>query len=451
MIIPKSNISLLHVACAVGETATAASVKVNLQHPDGTTEEVTYSNCKCLDTRLSSVNLSDNVNLFAKYKPMYTPYAPGETENWWKGDDGKCGIYIPTFTSRGSLDEVVNFIKSNPTWVRNKPAGGQYFPYRLGFFSGYDTHAAPFFYLNLDGTPLLIYMNLTTTLTIKAYSKVNSSDTGLRWTDFDAGNLNLNKCYLGVYIENRDNPTHYLFCTSEATIDSTDSEIVIRLNEGDTFYEGVYDIYLFLSSQIIRQGENDSINDPSTDGYRYYPIYTGDLKNYPIQLTYTTSFTINFLINSVDEVASSDSYSTMNFQPISRYGSYDAEALQIRKYTLFKITVQNKNTTAISINKSEIVIGLANHLGEYFNISSQQVVGKPYLYLMTDALNAVNEVSIPGSATQTIIVCIADLILGGGDDLDATMVWDLTFGNMPEDYDEQDFYPFVSQSLKLYV
>lgn len=68
---------------------------------------------------------------------------------------------------------------------------------------------------------------------------------------------------------------------------------------------------------------------------------------------------------------------------------------------------------------------------------------------MTDALNPVNEVSISASSVQTIIVCIADLILGGGEYLDTTMVWDLTFGNIPKDYNEQDFYPFVTQTLKL--
>ena len=447
MIIGDKNISLLQVACMVGETVTVPSVKVKLEHPSGSVEEVSYSNCKCLDTRLSSVNLSDNINMFSKRKPIDTPNSPTEYSEWWKGTDGKCGIDIPTFTSIGDFDEISDFIQKNKTWVRKKPLGGQYSPYRLSYFSQYDSYAEPFFRLNLDGSPIIVSMDLETTLTIRAYSMINSSDTGLRWSDFNTVQLNLCKCYLGVYIvEDRASSPMELFCTSESTIDSTDSEIVISLNSDDTFREGDYYIYFFLSDHIIQQG---SSTDPSTDGYKYYPIYTDNLKNYPIKMTYTTSFPIDFLITRVNEVASSDSLNTMSFRDISWYETIDSDSLTIGKYTLFKISVKNRKNSAITINKEDISIQIINHWGEAYTVTSSKITGKPFLYLTDSNLSPVNSVSVSASATEHIIVCIEDFIYGAGDSVEPKMIWTLNFGTNPEGYEEQDFLPQVTQDINV--
>lgn len=430
MPIAETNISLLNVASIVGE-------------------KYTENGTEYLDTRLSAVCTSDNINMFSKKKPLNTLYNPSTNDNWWKGNDGRCGIIINEYKTDEYFGEA--YVKAaKDSWKFNKPLGSQGGPYRLSFFGGYEHHAAPCFSLNLDGSPLLVYMDKTTTLTIRATSNLNSSNTELRWSDFNANNFQLNKCYLGVYIVNRDKPTFKLMCTATSTIDSSDSEIVVKFNEGDTFLEGNYDIYFLLSSKIIRQGVNNQENDPDKQGIIYYPLYTGNLKNYPISMEYTTSFANNVALISVDEVATSDSYSTMSFQPISRYGGYGTEALWLNNYTLFKVTVKNRKNKAITFNNSELMIEVTNQWENIYDITSSQSSYNPYLYLMDDNLSQIDSISLDANEQIQIIIGITNLSAASGGDF-VTDVWQLRFGTIPVGYTEGKFYPYLTQDLYVNV
>lgn len=118
MTMSSTNISLLRAACEVGETKTVSSVTVNLQHSDGTTEQVTYSNCKCLDTRLSAINTSDSVNKYSRFRPGY-----------WTVENSILTFQLPRgggYTDPRGTDENGVSVEA----------------YKLGDFRGYN-HSAP--------------------------------------------------------------------------------------------------------------------------------------------------------------------------------------------------------------------------------------------------------------------------------------------------------------------
>jgi hypothetical protein len=70
-----------------------------------------------------------NVNMWSRYKP--TRYNQIVREDYWKGNDGRCGFQLPVLSSG-------TFTPTN--WTYLKPRGGHLFmePLRAGDFRYYD-------------------------------------------------------------------------------------------------------------------------------------------------------------------------------------------------------------------------------------------------------------------------------------------------------------------------
>lgn len=107
-------------------------------------------------TDLAALCMDNHINMWAKYKPVRYPHISTidqwdaanqtwkSTAEWWKGSGVTeiGGIAPYTTTSRSTL--LSQYASADPLngWVYNKPAGGQYQPFRLIDFAKYN-HGAP--------------------------------------------------------------------------------------------------------------------------------------------------------------------------------------------------------------------------------------------------------------------------------------------------------------------
>lgn len=80
------------------------------------------------------------INMLSKHKPVayskdfcqdFDASKPDYDPTWWKGNDGMCGLNIPT------TNAMVSSTSSDKLWTYNLPKGGTSEPFRLGDFIGY--------------------------------------------------------------------------------------------------------------------------------------------------------------------------------------------------------------------------------------------------------------------------------------------------------------------------
>lgn len=120
--LPKTNLRLAyHVACTIGETYSKNGV--------------TY-----LNTDVGALCTSDNINMWAKYKPVRHHFTENRPSDWWKGKMGDCGIDYDIYDNPQAL---INAMNTGPAYRYLRPTGGADDPYRLGDFAGYDPSATP--------------------------------------------------------------------------------------------------------------------------------------------------------------------------------------------------------------------------------------------------------------------------------------------------------------------
>lgn len=174
MSLPKTNISLLKVACLIGEITTNSN------------------GISVLDTRLSKLCTSDKINIFSKYKPLAYVGDPNADPSWYKGADGKCGIIIPSLGSDFSIIDTAN-------WTLNKPAGGSTSPYRLFYFGGYEHDAIPVVRTGITGD-ITANRGIDTTKAFHPYSIVSPSDYNISLDDIYLGNKLIGDCYFACQI-----------------------------------------------------------------------------------------------------------------------------------------------------------------------------------------------------------------------------------------------------------
>lgn len=78
------------------------------------------------------------INKWSKHKPVkFTQDNVDSFPEWWKANDGNCGLTIPQITNLADLDTRII------TWEYNPPTGGAAAPFRIGDFRGYYHEAVP--------------------------------------------------------------------------------------------------------------------------------------------------------------------------------------------------------------------------------------------------------------------------------------------------------------------
>lgn len=169
-------------------------------------------------------NSDGKTNFYAKYKPVILATAfPNRNSDWWRGDDGRCGINLP------ATSIVVQSSSDDPLWGYNAPQGGSSQPLRQADWNNYDANASHDWgvisaggRVVKGGNSYTVAMNMTTpNQSSLTYAEVvypaHSEDRGGLW--------------LAFYRANVTNPTvvekraDYDTATGKNTITLTQSEL----------------------------------------------------------------------------------------------------------------------------------------------------------------------------------------------------------------------------------
>lgn len=216
--LPKTNLRLAyHVACTIGETYTKNGV--------------TY-----LNTNLGALCTSDNINMWAKYKPVKNDFTNDRPTDWWRAFDNKCGIQ---YTEFGNVKDMIDFIDTgqNP-FQHDPPSGSPIFPYRIGDFAGYNPFSTPpIISSNMEG----IYYKDNGS--ISAYPIVRrETEDELNVSDiFDQAK---NGLYYGAAFVKKGSSTYkWISSVDPITENSGITEIPLSSFDSTTYY-----VYFFLTS-----------------------------------------------------------------------------------------------------------------------------------------------------------------------------------------------------------
>lgn len=140
---------------------------------------------------------SSNINKWSKHKPVKFNGDTQANPNWYKANDGFCGLSVGwSSASDSSLTNLVNAYKAG-TWNYIPPTGGPTYPYRLGDFRGYNHKAVPFIGTKLKkGSEFKVNLMVTKALTFNAY--YNFDSTTVQITDFNSAANGLQDAHLGI-------------------------------------------------------------------------------------------------------------------------------------------------------------------------------------------------------------------------------------------------------------
>lgn len=169
----------------------------------------------------------DKIKKWSKYKPVIinSPMHvhPGNNDNWYKGDDGKCGLILPVGTPGANGTAIANLYKSN-AWDYNPPGASDWG--RLEDFVGYDHNAKPFIYTGIvKGEDKNINLQIQNSLTLVVHHQ--NIPGSLSISDFDDLGMDLN-CKLVATLFRVDpltttNPQIVRSYTSEHTVGTAPS------------------------------------------------------------------------------------------------------------------------------------------------------------------------------------------------------------------------------------
>ena len=154
---------------------------------------------------------STNINKYSKYKPViYTSDFPDRSGNWWRANNGNCGINIASYTTMSAMFTALR--ASSTVWAYVPPTGGSNAPYRLPDFRSYNhTAMAP---ISTNTLAAIYYKNNST---ISASATINVPDT-TELSLSDIGNaVNLANCYFAVGIS-KVGSTTYQYITEGSTV-----------------------------------------------------------------------------------------------------------------------------------------------------------------------------------------------------------------------------------------
>lgn len=233
-------------------------------------------------TDLATLCLSNNINMWAKYKPVILNTIGHNDANWWKGTFGNCGIRMVNIrtTNRADIPSLYTNDQKNG-WEYEKPMGGINSPYRLGDFVGYNHYAIP--PVSDFGGTTTIYKGDTCSFSIGYNAGGNSS---LALTDITALGTDFADMYFGVLVKGKET----LCLTADSTLG--DGGSYVSFNSSNLSGES-YMVYPFLAVSPITIGSAESINE-----YYSLPIISPvrmDVYTSEISFISTTSYSNGML------------------------------------------------------------------------------------------------------------------------------------------------------------
>ena len=201
-------------------------------------------------------------NKWAKYKFVRQPYIGFKTQlasdhtwkssaDWWKGDDGRCGLSFQTFADLGDPATSSSFLYKLRTgaleWTYNRPRGQSRNPkewYRMWDLIQYYGDAPK----PVEGVPSSIMLTSAGQLVLDPFTNRGDA-TSLQLSDFTINNVSVEDFYLGFFV---------YYSSSQYAVKTSG-----RISDGDltctftnmTAYAGRdVTIVPFLSDRAITQG-----------------------------------------------------------------------------------------------------------------------------------------------------------------------------------------------------
>ena len=297
------------------------------------------------DNEFSSLFKAANHNMWSRFKPVPHSAFFLDGDGRWKGEDGRCGLTIPIYTSPSTIRTAL--VNGSAMWSYTPPNGTQRQPFRVGDFRGYNPHA-----VNPIGELFDEYI-LTSSGTgyefdIQIEIVVGSQDGEYNLTlgDIEVNGVKLTDMYLGVYMIPKSG-SGYFFGTSSSKIGTSDS-LTMTL-QGSSATQGEYTAYCFLSTtpQVNNEqsGEFISINK---EGQKINIIVPSDLYQievYGVWNTAGTSFEYEVIVTNKN--STSVAFSNLKLYLV-RSRDYDGmlnKDEQAESYTLASsVTIESNGT-----------------------------------------------------------------------------------------------------------
>ena len=163
---------------------------------------------------LATLCKSENINIWAKYKP--TIYPSPFPDDWYKAKDGNYGINITVENGKSNWKDLVGeYSKSNNGYVNlyNRPTGGANAPYRLGDFRGYFHNANP--EVNDYLTTSVFIRESDTNQLLVNYNPVSVDGSQINYFEFAV----FKDKYFGYIITDKSK-TNLMYITTASTIGS---------------------------------------------------------------------------------------------------------------------------------------------------------------------------------------------------------------------------------------
>lgn len=351
---------------------------------------------------------SAKINKWAKYKPVplkanfaqnFNSSAPDYDADWWKGDDGNCGLRVDKLSGEGTYRESVS---ESAKYKYILPTGGEYAPYRLSDFIRYNTEAInpatitfpSSFKISNETSYLNFFLDLSNT------AVDFDSTTMLSLTDIGIGQSELSTKYFCIAIR-KATSSIVRFFQSEYTVgeaiveesslqirlslkddnlNSANTDLGFSVSNGDTV-----EVYAFLGTELSNKTAINigyrSIYEPSM----WLSLYTEDTPPYK-ELVVQSGYSI---------VEVSSSFKGTESYNISMYndGEYGHFRLETIKIALSYISSGQSDSTPISYRIRVVAVDNDdNYLIDYSDVVDRVLSQSPSQGVVTWNLTDANDI-----------------------------------------------------------
>lgn len=355
------------------------------------------------DKDIGKLCTNSTINMWSKHKPV-------DGGGLFGINIVGSGIKIP---HAATITDFIRLVTSGSlNWSYDKPTGGEYSPYRLADFNGYDHFANCRFYY-LDNRELTFDFDTNDYLQI-SIETIKDGDAGAD-TQLTVDDLNISKYYLGVVIEY--NSSIITIITNATTLDDNNVLKIpkIKLASLDTGGNTAYDVnvYPFLYTN----------GDDGSGQTKYcaipFKFKTGEeptFARYPIRLTIYTS--ANSVLNNALIGLRPTSGDLYNYYGKDDFINPDGSIrgylnINARKEyngtTYIKATIDNSNnSSALTLRASnlEFEISGSNTKGDSYMLNDGVVM---LLSNNGDIINGTTSITIPARTTQEVLFSLSNL------------------------------------------
>ena len=181
------------------------------------------------------------INKWIKYKPVRNDFTDKRPDNWWKAEDGNCGLNPKGYDT---IKDLVTDLRNGITfWEYLPPRGGVKEPFRLGDFAGYNSQAQQPVYCN--ELPNIVYKDAWPTIGMALDMNGVDTSSNLQLTDIQ-GKYSPLSYYPAVIVVREDQTVGSLITANQTFTNSQGVGVEVPTNQLSTGYN--YDFICCFSS-----------------------------------------------------------------------------------------------------------------------------------------------------------------------------------------------------------